>query len=195
MMTNDRLSKNQGDGCSACWDALIAGPGESGSRPVAVDAHLAECPACRARLVEAERLAGAMSALADRIDADASAQSGQMQTEATVSLLLRLARYEALHKRARRAFAASVGVAASVTLVVGLLLATGEGQEAHQPTPGLIPEGSALVDSSVGASDQGNPYDTGASSAIPVQGWIDLPSSEISADSTIWWVVLNYGGR
>ncbi|MBN1344189.1 MAG: hypothetical protein JXQ73_16000 [Phycisphaerae bacterium] len=194
-MAKDRESERDRKGCAACWDALIAGTDGDGSQIAAARDHLAACSACQAESDEARHLGTVMASLADRIEAEASERSGEMHSPTTVDLLVRLARYEALHRRARRAFAASVGVAASVALVVGLLWAAGETREAHQGVPGVIPGGSALADNSIGAFDEAGPYDSEVASAIPVHGWIDLPSSEVSADSSVWWVVLNYGGR
>lgn len=200
-MTSDRESIQKPQDCSACWEALVTAARDGEPMPPSAAEHLDVCPACRSSAASVQRLGGAMSRLADRIDAEASSRHTGLPGRDRIDLLIRLARYEAWNRRARRACAASVGIAACVAILVSMFAGT----DAERLRPGgdlqmaaVQPAADRASAGSAGATTTDEMDDLiGATmaSALTVHGWADRPSKPTAADSSVWWVVLNYGGR
>ncbi len=192
-MTTDRESAGKHQDCSACWDALVSSGRTGGSVDAVSTGHLDTCPSCRDSAARAERLGVALETLADQIDAEARSQAPNLADDRTVDLLIRLARYEAWHRWARRGCAAGVGIAASLALIWSVMWAFGVGSDRPAIGPPGMSQPGLAAD---GAHSPGrkDPLDSAVASAIPVHGWVDLPSKAASADSSVWWVVLSYGG-
>ena len=134
-----------------------------------------------------------MKTLADHIEAEARPRASSLGDDRTVDLLIRLARYEAWHRWARRVCAAGVGIAACLALVWSVVSAFGIGSDRPAIGPPSMSQPKLAADR-VRPAGREDPLDSAVASAIPVHGWVDLPSKGASADSSVWWVVLNYGG-
>jgi len=178
--------------CVACWEALISSA-RTGEAPNASTAeHLETCPSCREASGGIERLGLALSGLAGRIERESKDRSLSPSSPEAMMLFVRLARYETWHRRARRLCAASVGIAASLALLFVVLFGVSTGATADGPGGRTQ---AVAVDGRLGAETQDLPLDSAVASTIPVHGWVDLPPQGTSADSSVWWVVLNYGGH
>lgn len=199
-MTGEHNRARGGVGASCprmaqCWEAVVA----AGRTGLAIDPSLAEhieqCPACRQASVRARPLGETLGALANRIAAEAAGPRLSLRGDETAALLIRLARYESWRRSARRACAASVGVAAGLALFWAVLTAAPAGTGPKEMEPSLVDRAGPLVDDDHEARVRENPLSPAVASAIPVHGWVGLPSRSTSADSSLWWVVLSYGGH
>ena len=176
--------------CVACWEALISSARTGEALDSSTAEHVEACPACREASGRIEGLGLALSGLADQIERESKDRSLSPANPETMMLFVRLARYETWHRRARRLCAASVGIAASLALLFVVLFGVSAGPAADGTSGGAV-----AVDGKAGPPTGDVSLDSAVASAIPVHGWVDLPPQGASADSSVWWVVLNYGGR
>jgi hypothetical protein len=136
-----------------------------------------------------------MRALAAENDLEASGQAPSLKDKRSADLMIRLARVEAWSRWARRACAASIGIAAGVALVLAGLMSV-DTEHAPKASNGQMANAQSPSEKSRSESmDRGDQLDSAVASAIPVVGWIHMPPKEASADSRMWWVVLKYGGH
>ncbi len=181
--------------CIDCWEALVAS-GRTGRAPASsVLAHVKACPSCRSAAARAEALGASLSALATRIESAAASQAWDPADHPPPDVMIRLARWEAWHRASRRAAVASVGIAACVAIVLGVWVSMDSRVPSSDAGPQGVNTGSMVADRPSESTVNQIPLDSAVASAIPVGGWIDLPPSGTSADSSLWWVVLSYGGQ
>jgi len=113
-----------------------------------------------------------------------------------VDVIQKMLRYDAMMGWAKRGCAAGIAAAACLALFWSSAATPSSERLASAPTDQLcLATRSAAIPPEVHRvtilDAQGSP----AEATIPVQGWITLPPKEVSADSSLWWVVLSYGGQ
>jgi hypothetical protein len=186
---------------SETWEAIVTASRTGQAIESSTSAHIERCVECRDAVDRANRLGAAMAALADQIETRAARPESTLASEGTAQLLMRLARYEAWHRAARRACAASAGLAACLAIVWMLVSGVETGAGSRNQGPSIVNRATPTVDDrSMAAAESDakartDPFSSAVASAIPVHGWVDLPARGTSPDSTVWWVVLSYGGR
>jgi len=194
-MRTDPKALDHPEDCAACWDDVMTAGGGHDALLSATSSHLERCPMCRESAHAATRLAEAMRALSVRLDDEVGQARSLLAGQPTAAMLVRLARYELWNRWARRACAAAILLAVGLAILVGTLPRStrapggkpGEALALGPKKPLAEPRGPVTF----GTDLKGSP----AVAAIPVEGWIDLPPTEASADASVWWVVLHYGGH
>jgi hypothetical protein len=137
-------------------------------------------------------LGSMMTSLSTRLDDEVGRCAPLLSGGRSAEQLLRLARYRALIRWGRMACAGSLSVAACLAIVLGTLFITGPSKASRG---GGGPQAQlALAGGHVSATRDADLKESPAVAAIPVHGWIEFPSKDVSPDSSIWWVVLTYGG-
>lgn len=198
-MTTDPNKKDtrKGGSCrreAESWEAVATAARTGEPIDESTAGHIEQCASCRGVADQAKRLDPLMSALSDQIRADASRPESSLRGERTAELLVRLVTYEEWRRTARRACAASVGIAASLVLLYAVTVGFADREDLSSRRPSLVNPAASLVDDVDKARMREDPLNSAVASAIPVHGWVDLPSRGTSADSSMWWVVLSYGG-
>jgi hypothetical protein len=194
MMKSRDDKQNGPERCAACWEDIVSAARRNSPIPPGVDGHANQCPSCRDAAVDAGRLGEAIRGLSDRLDVEARQAASALSDSHAAELLVRFARYETWQAWSRRACAAGVAAAAGLAIIWSVLLGSGSGSPGRSVAWQNPDQGLALADRQRELLRETNLKDSPAGAAIPVEGWIDLPPSEGSADSSVWWVVLNYGG-
>ncbi len=190
-MTDKRRDHHDRSACQACWDEMLAAA-DAGALSDSARSHLDSCETCQAASRRVLRLAESIGRLKDQ--AATVADDVKLQGERAAELLIRLARYEAYRKLARRAFSASVGLAACLAIAVGLVWSR------HEPKKPTQPTGVQVADATSGRSQApsvdgraAGSLESSMATAMPVHEWIELPPKGTSADSSLWWLVLRNG--
>ncbi len=166
------------------------------------------CPGCGDAAGPALLLGRSLEELKGEIDQASRSEAPLITDDESARMLVRLAKLEAWHRLSRRACAASVGLAACLSLIIGLWLGF-EPPRADQEDAGrLAPAQLAQRDDRQVEPDEPPSPSTPTTSeldapgtldgrelafALPLSGWIDLPPEDASADLSVWWLVLNYG--
>lgn len=163
------------------------------------------CPGCGEQIEPAIRLGRALSELADEIDRIASDTPALITDDESARMLVRLAKLEAWHRLSRRACAASVALAACLTVIIGASLGfdlpdadQDKGARPTQPQMAAQPDEAPSQPDKPGHASEDRATTQGLGGqelafALPLSGWIDLPPENASADLSVWWLVLNYG--
>jgi len=186
-------TSDSGLSCAECWE-LVLQAGRSGHAPgPEAVRHLERCPGCRESAERVGSLGRALSALSVQLEREARSRAAVLTDRHEAELLVRLARYESWNCWGRRAFTAGAALAAGLAIIFGVLFMSAPGRVKSSSRQMAFQQQVALADSR-------EKPETGLKAspvvaAIPVEGWVDLPSREASPDSIVWWVVLNYGAR